>query len=204
MEELKIIVGKNLSALRKKNKLTQIELAEKFNYSDKAVSKWEQGATLPDIETLKQLCDFYGVTIDYLTNPENIKNPKDDPNRERVVLINHIIMSSLLSSIIWIIATIIFVYPIVFSGKADPYWPIFIWGLAANAILLWVLNISWFKKKILTLVAWTVFNWAILAATHLHFLFFTIGYYNVWMVYLIGAPIQAVIILWFILRIRKK
>ena len=67
MEDLKIIVGKNLAALRKKKKLTQIELADKFNYSDKAVSKWEQGATLPDLETLCQLCDFYRVTTEVLT-----------------------------------------------------------------------------------------------------------------------------------------
>ena len=66
MDDLKIIIGKNLSSLRKARKLTQLELAEKLNYSDKAVSKWEQGATTPDIETLKQLCDFYGVTLDYL------------------------------------------------------------------------------------------------------------------------------------------
>ena len=65
MDDLKTVVGKNLASLRKQAKLTQIELAEKFNYSDKAVSKWEQGATLPDLETLKQLSDFYGVTIDY-------------------------------------------------------------------------------------------------------------------------------------------
>ena len=66
MDDLKIIIGKNLSSLRKARKLTQLELAEKLNYSDKAVSKWEKGATTPDIETLKQLCDFYGVTLDYL------------------------------------------------------------------------------------------------------------------------------------------
>ena len=52
MDDLKVIVGRNLAALRKRRKLTQLELAEQMNYSDKAVSKWEQGATLPDLETL--------------------------------------------------------------------------------------------------------------------------------------------------------
>ena len=148
MEDLKLIVGKNLSALRKKHKLTQIELAEKFNYSDKAVSKWEQGATLPDLDTLKQLCDFYGVSIDYLTQAENIKNPKYDAGKEKFLLINHITMTCLLSSIVWIIAVIIFVYPFVFLHSSYVYWPVFIWTVAANALVIFFCNLRWFKSKI--------------------------------------------------------
>ena len=49
MEKLNFIIAKNLSELRRKNKLTQLEVAEKLNYSDKAVSKWEQGEALPGI-----------------------------------------------------------------------------------------------------------------------------------------------------------
>ncbi|MFQ8954332.1 MAG: helix-turn-helix domain-containing protein [Oscillospiraceae bacterium] len=52
MEKLNFIIAKNLSELRRKNKLTQLEVAEKLNYSDKAVSKWEQGESLPGIEVL--------------------------------------------------------------------------------------------------------------------------------------------------------
>ena len=52
MEELKSIIGENLASLRKEKKLTQAELAERFNYTDKAISKWEKGETSPDIETL--------------------------------------------------------------------------------------------------------------------------------------------------------
>ena len=89
MDDLKVIVGRNLAALRKRRKLTQLELAEQMNYSDKAVSKWEQGATLPDLETLKQLCDFYGVTLDYLVDKDNILNPQLDTSKEKIVFINH-------------------------------------------------------------------------------------------------------------------
>ena len=52
MEELKKIVGQNLTLLRKEKKMTQLEIAELFNYSDKAVSKWENGDTLLELETL--------------------------------------------------------------------------------------------------------------------------------------------------------
>ena len=61
--ELKAIVAKNLVALRKNAGFTQIELAEKLNYSDKAVSKWERGESLPDIETMKRIADLYCVSV---------------------------------------------------------------------------------------------------------------------------------------------
>ena len=55
MDNLNYIVSKNLSDLRKRNGLTQAELAEKLNYSDKAVSKWEKGESLPGVEVLYKL-----------------------------------------------------------------------------------------------------------------------------------------------------
>ena len=81
MKDLRKIIGDNLSELRKRRGLTQFELAEKFNYTDRAVSKWENGDTLPDVEVLYQLCEFYGVTIDYLTHEENSQFKKKDNPR---------------------------------------------------------------------------------------------------------------------------
>ena len=57
-ENVKEIIAANLCALRKENKLTQQQLAEKLNHSDKAVSRWENAETLPDIETLCKICDI--------------------------------------------------------------------------------------------------------------------------------------------------
>ena len=67
MEELKTIVGKNLNSLRKQAKLTQSELAEKFNCTDKAVSKWENGGS-PDLELVPSIALYFNVTTDYLFN----------------------------------------------------------------------------------------------------------------------------------------
>lgn len=204
MDDLKTIVGKNLTALRKQAKLTQIELAEKFNYTDKAVSKWEQGATLPDLDTLKQLAEFYGVSIDYLTEEKNIKNPQYNPKAERIVLINRITIACLLSSIIWMVAVIIFVYPLLFKGTTKPYWPVFLWAVPVNCILILILNRLFFRSTKLTfLISWSVFLWILLAAIHLHFTFFVEAGYNLWLIYMIGVPAQAVIILWYILKKNK-
>ena len=71
MKDLSPIVSHNLTELRKARGLTQGQLAEKFAYSDKSISKWEHGEALPDLNTLQELADFYGVTLDYLTHIES-------------------------------------------------------------------------------------------------------------------------------------
>ena len=204
MDDLKTIVGKNLNSLRKQAKLTQIELAEKFNYTDKAVSKWEQGATLPDLETLKQLAEFYGVSIDYLTEERNIKNPQYNPKSDRIIFVNRVTITALLSSIIWMIATIVFIYPLLFMKKTNAYWPIFIWAIPTNCILVLIFNRLFFRRsKITFLISWTVFLWSFLTALYMHFTFFTDVGYNLWMIFILGIPAQAVIVLWYILKKNK-
>ncbi len=69
--DLNSIIASNLSSLRKNKGLTQGEIAERFNYTDKSISKWEKGDSLPDISVLKELADFYEVSLDYLVNPHS-------------------------------------------------------------------------------------------------------------------------------------
>ena len=69
LEDIKRVIADNIALLRKGSGMTQIELAEKLNYSDKAISKWERGESVPDISVLKQIADMYGVTVDYLITP---------------------------------------------------------------------------------------------------------------------------------------
>ena len=59
MENLKDVIRENLINLRKEHKLTQIDLAKKINYSDKAISRWENGDVLPDVEILNSICNVY-------------------------------------------------------------------------------------------------------------------------------------------------
>ena len=71
MDDWKQIVAGNLSACRRQHGLTQLQLAELLHYSDKAVSKWERGESMPDLAVMKQLADFYGMSIDdFLLTPE--------------------------------------------------------------------------------------------------------------------------------------
>ena len=77
MSDLKQLIAQNLVELRKSRKYTQQDIANMVQYSDKAVSKWEKGESLPDIEVLYQICNIYGVTLDYLTHDGSYDEKKE-------------------------------------------------------------------------------------------------------------------------------
>ncbi len=59
-------LGKTISALRKENGMTQLELAEKVGVTDKAVSKWERDLSCPDINSFPRIAEIFGVSVDEL------------------------------------------------------------------------------------------------------------------------------------------
>ena len=74
-EKLRLKLGGNIATYRKKSGLTQAGLAEKLNYSDKAISKWERGDSLPDITVLAKISEMFGVTLDYLMKILSARKP---------------------------------------------------------------------------------------------------------------------------------
>ena len=104
MEDLKSNIAKNITELRTREKLTQAELAEKLNYSDKAISKWERGESLPDVTVLKQIADMFGVTVDWLLC-DNTDSPRTQSNRK---IKNHNTITVLSFIGVWCLATLIF------------------------------------------------------------------------------------------------
>ena len=63
-------MGKKIKELRIFNKMTQEELAKLLYVSKQAVSKWEKGVTLPDIENIIKICELFNVDINYLLDLE--------------------------------------------------------------------------------------------------------------------------------------
>ena len=157
MEDIRIIIGENLANLRKEKGLTQLELADTFNYSDKAISKWEKGDTLPDIETLYKLCEFYGVTLDYLTHVGN-RNEKSEFVKEDLgkKFRNNIISTSMLLSIIVMIMTIVYVYVLITDGRN--LWTLGIWTVPALAVTLAFANRIYFHKRIIYFISFRFYT----------------------------------------------
>ncbi len=181
MEELKDIIADNLISLRKANKLTQLELAEKLNYSDKAISKWERGESLPDIVILKQLADMYGVSIDYILNEHN-EEAKAKYRIPRPELNNKLIITLLACLSVWILAAILYVnFKIMFDVY---YWRIWIWALPASSIVLIVFSGIWGKKGHI-IASVSLFIWTALLGVYIQLL-----QYNLWSLFLLGIPAQ--------------
>lgn len=97
MEDLKQIIAENIVFYRKEIGLTQAELAEKLNYSDKAISKWERGESYPDISTLVSLSKIFGVTVNELI-----------ADRKKVKKVKPLI-ALLSSGLVWLVATAVYV-----------------------------------------------------------------------------------------------
>lgn len=190
MEDLRKIIGNNLSELRKRRGLTQLELAEKFNYTDRAVSKWENGDTLPDVEILYNLCEFYGVTLDYLTLEHTNYYVK---RNDELQLWNKIAITCLVAMIVWGLATIIFVISLL--RRHTPLWQSFVVAVPITALLTLYFNRVYFKNKLTRIICWSVFTWSLIASAYL-----IIMDHQFWPLFLLGIPAQASILIYFLFK----
>lgn len=185
MKNIKEIIANNLQTLRKQKKLTQFEVGEAVHYSDKAVSRWEKGESLPDVETLQLMADFFGVKISYLFEEHIVSPILPEENKQQAV--NKIICISLSVLIVWLISLFIFLY--LGSYSHIFCWQLFVWAVPASALVLMYFNKIWGQKKYSTVLS-SVLIWSLIASLYCQFIT-----YNIWLIFLVGAPIQVVIVL---------
>jgi len=193
MDDIKKVLAENLIELRRSKKWTQAEMADKLNYTDKAVSKWERAESMPDVEVLKQIADLFGVTLDYFVH-ENAHQEKEKFLLPQKIRNNRIIITSMIISVVWLLGTIIYVYSYI---NASVYlWQVFLWSVPASALVLLIMNGVWGKRKYVFYIM-TLLIWSTLACSYVQFL-----EYNVWLIFLLGIPLQALIVLWAILKLK--
>ena len=198
MEEKNILfcLSQNLTKLRKAHNLTQLELSEKINYSDKSISKWERGESAPDIFTLKQLAEFYGVSVDYLIT-EHIE-PTVKP--VKVKRLSTFIVSLLSMLIPWLIATVVFVVFGIIMPSFTDRWLIFIYAIPVSSVIFLVFTSVWGRNFISCLFS-SIICWSVLLSIFLSILSFVNPAPNsLWLIFLVGVPIQIMIILLFFLK----
>lgn len=198
MKDVKNIVAMNLTKLRKNKGLTQLELAEQFNYSDKAVSRWEHGDTLPDINVLCELCDFYGITMNDLVS-EECKIEEIDTAQEKNIKIYRIWLGILTASVSWLLATVWFAYSQV--AYSQGYWISFVWAIPLSCLgMLYVCRgvFGWIPKFVFA----SICIWSTVASMYLHII---VGYgANLWMIFLIAIPLQVIVFMWQKMKKYKK
>ena len=201
-EKLKNQIGKNIAAHRKRCGLTQLGLAQKLNYSDKAISKWERGESVPDVLTLIQLAEQFNITVnDILTDPNQLPAQSTPMQQamEQVVektlkkKANKSIILKLSSLLVWFVALLFYVVLSSFDIGERWNWIFFIYAIPANAIVLLSLRSAWrdfrWNKLLISAIAWgsllSIYVTALLCGPHL------------WKIFLLGIPGQIAILLWF-------
>ena len=202
-EKLKYQIGTNIAGYRKLAGLTQAGLAEKLNYSDKAVSKWERGESMPDVVTLVQLARQFDITVnDLLADPNEL--PGNPGKLEKAMTqvsekalkrkANKNVILALSSTLVWFIALLAFVLLSSFDFLEKYSCLLFFYAIPANAIVLLSLRSAWrdfrWNKALISILVWgTLLSIYITVQTAFNF--------NFWKLFLLGIPGQIAVSLWF-------
>lgn len=196
-KELREIVTTNLINYRKANNYTQAVLAEKINYSDKAISKWERGESLPDLYTLAIIADLYGITISDLTTKHEkpIKATKKNSNKI------HTIITWLAFLLVWLVATISYLFPLIFT-ESNYLWLTFIFALPVSFIVLLVFSMLWGNsKKSFVWVTFLILSVILSICLSVSLL---VGITKIWFLFILFIPLELLTIFWFWLRRQRK
>lgn len=193
MDDNKKIVAENITRLRTTLGLTQAQLGEALNYSDKSVSKWERGESVPDVFVLKQIADMSGVTVDYLLNvhdPDEVPEPEVKEHRYSRRFISLTVLAG-----IWALAVLLFVI-LWLAGVIS--WIVFVCAIPVSLITMLVLNSIWGNRwnnlYIISALAWSIIALIYLSALE----------QNWWQLFLLGVPAQIIIIFAFSIKKRPK
>ena len=185
MENLNQVIAKNLIKLRKANNFTQFELAQKLNYSDKSISKWENAEAIPSVEVLLQIGGLFGVGLDYFVS-EDAPAPKPQQTKPKK---NKVVVTLLSVLLVWLAAVVLFTGFSVIAGWN--LWILFIWAIPASFVVTTVFACLWCKKRWMKYVSISMLLWTLLLALYLQFV-----HINIWLLFIIGAPLQICIVLW--------
>ena len=203
-ENVKYRIGSNIAAYRKRDGLTQATLAEKLNYSDKAVSKWERGESIPDVLTLMQMAELFGTTVNDLVCDPNALPEHSDSRLEKAMTqvsekalkrkANKNVIQALSSTLVWFVALFAFVILSSFDFLEAYSCLLFFIAIPANAIVLLSLRSAWhdfrWNQMLISTIVWG-------SLLSIFMVIYTVYHYNFWKIFLLGIPGQIAIFLWF-------
>ncbi len=200
MEDLKNIISKNITELRVLNNMTQAELGEKLNYSDKTISKWERGESIPDVGVLLEMSELFGVSLDYLVKADCIDEINNAEKKEKKEY-NLRAIAYISEGCVWFVAIFAFIITSLITKEATFQWLYFAYALPLFFVVTLVFNSIWFNPRNNYYII-SALMWSVLIAVHVSFMYFGI---EAALVYLLGVVGQVIIILWsFIARPKKK
>lgn len=190
MDDLKQIIADNIVYYRKEKGMTQVELADKLNYSDKAVSKWERAESYPDVATLLAIAKIFDITVDELVSDRK-KVKKAKP-----------LIALLSMGLVYLIATAAYVIINMISRMPDS-WLAFVYAVPVCAVVLIVLFAIW-HQNLLILIAETVLIWTVATCIYLTIYVVYPAFPNSFFIFFLPIPLQILAILWYRFREKRK
>ena len=188
------IIAENLTYYRKAAGYTQLELADKFNYSDKSISKWERGEGVPDIFVLKSLADLYGIKIDDFFSKEK----RTKVNRK----IRHWYIVGLSVGLVWLVTLTAFTICQIAWPKAFPWWLIFVYAIVGTGIVCTVWS-AIYKRLLYLLISVSIIIWSVCASVYLSVLLLHHMQYD-FLIFLIGVPVEVLAVIWYFFKRSTK
>ena len=186
-ENIKKHFAKNLSSYRRQSGMTQLELAERLNYSDKSISKWERGDGLPDLFVAATIADMLGVSLNDLISE---REPKRILHRR-----NKLIITGLSIGLVWLVASILFfIFQLALPSFAA--WMFLAYAVPASAIVCIVFTCVWWKK-IYRFLSVSALIWSLASCVMISF---PIPRMN--LIFMLAAVLQILAVLWFLLKKR--
>lgn len=178
-------IARNIAFFRKNAGHTQAELAEKLNYSDKSVSKWERGEGVPDIYVLMQIAQLYQVTVNDLIQQGQPRLPVRKPK---------VLILLLSLGLVWLAVTVVFFALMLLCPGLPGKWLCFVYGIPVSGIILVVFTGLWWQLWKQCAAA-SVLIWGLAVCVHL-----TLALPGSYLIYVVAGVLQILVILWFVLQ----
>ncbi|MBQ9943084.1 MAG: helix-turn-helix transcriptional regulator [Clostridia bacterium] len=188
-DALRNAIARNIAFFRKNGGHTQAELAEKLNYSDKSVSKWERAEGVPDIYVLTQIAELYQVSVNDLIRLDEPQLPRRKPK---------VLILLLSLGLVWLAATVLFFALMLLCPGMPGKWLCFLYAVPVSGIILTVFTCLWWQlwKRCISV---SVIIWGLAVCIHL-----TLNLPVSYMIYVVAGVVQLLFILWFLLLSRQK
>ena len=194
LSEIEKNISKNIKELRLSKGMKQSELGEALSYSDKTVSKWENGSSVPDVTALAKIAELFSITVDDLLRENAVEKitekAKEKTQEDRA---NDVAMLCL--SVLSVITIAVVIYVALMIIKNYKFWQIYVWAVPPSAVIIHKYNKAHANYKWLNAVTLSILNWGLITAIYL-----TMLDYNVWPLFFLGIPLEAMIIISTIFR----
>ena len=187
-EKLQQLIAENIAYYRKQNGDTQAELAEKLNYSDKSVSKWERAEGTPDIFILSKIADLYHITVQDLLREKKVPKAAS----------RHLLVTLLSVGLVWLVMTTLFCLSKILNVLSPWAWLVFIYGIPISGIVCQVFSALWWGR-IAQVISCSVILWGVGLS-----LVLSLQTEGVFLLFIICAVLEVLIILFYLLKYFRR